>query len=394
MGDKLLRQQGATGDRGAGDLAAPQVSQDSDGLAAARLSQAQMDQVSGFQPAGQQDQQIEDPAPLSSAQVADALRYYNLLRSTTDGAKKYTSEIVSQIQGAVNAPVTGTPTAEMAQGVARRQIAVNRERKPNPPLAVDGKAGPRTLPILFAFGMAEDKSIDAYVKDAEKAKPEIDKATSDADKAAIVARLLNARLAAAGVPAIDNVTTNTSEPNRMFPGEWRINFQPPTLADTNQALTFGYHEARHAEQAFRIARMLAQKGKNAAQIVAASGIHPDRAQDAIAAEAKAPMSAMEALEAEGWHEKEIGKPTLGQAQDTNSAAAKTLIAAIAAFRANPSAENRARLEAAFKVFKRTSTDLRNQPGEFDANFLQDKVGDKLGVAREPEMTLESILATN
>jgi hypothetical protein len=337
-------------------------------------------------------------APLDVDQVADALSYYQLF-STTDQSKKYTNDIVSQIQEALGLEQTGKADEPLVQAVARKQRQINRERTPMPPLAVDGKAGPRVLPILFPVGLAKETSIEAYAGDARKAKSALVAATGNEAKAAIVLRMVNARLSAEGIPAIKEVTVEADLADRFLQGgwsdgshPWSLNLRPDTLADVDQAVVTGYHEARHAEQAFRVARMLARKGRDAERVAAAAGVPADIARAALAAEAAKPMSAMESLEAEGWHEGEIGKPSVPQAQDRNAAAATQLFESIAAFHEDGTPVRRARMEAAFRVYQQTATALRDQPSEHDAYLQGDRVRDKLGVAREKMPTLDELLA--
>jgi hypothetical protein len=92
---------------------------------------------------------------------------------------------------------------------------------------------------------------------------------------------------------------------------WFMRLDPATLESDSLDVYGGadladtvYHEARHAEQFFSIARMLAGQGKTASQIVAELTIPADVADEAVAA--KLEKGSTEAIMAEGWYESMLG----------------------------------------------------------------------------------------
>ncbi len=95
------------------------------------------------------------PGPLTPAQVTKAIGYYK------SQPQAYSVVIMLQIQEAVGVEPTGIVDAQTVQAVAvwqRDNGGTPPEQKlpgvvPPPPLAIDGMAGPRTLPRLFAHGL-------------------------------------------------------------------------------------------------------------------------------------------------------------------------------------------------------------------------------------------------
>lgn len=322
--------------------------------------------------------------PLGAAETAAAIQFH------TAQPWKYTRAVVSDIQGAVGVPVTGLMNAATVQAIAARQAAVNAERKPTPPLQVDGKAGPRTLPILKPVGLATDASIDAYTKRVAGMKEELDDA-SLAERAELLLKEVNARLVAVGVPPISGPVEIDDHLNAFASNTWTMTMGKLTLADPSKAAAVMYHEARHAEQSFRIARMLAGKKRTAAQITAEASIEPAVAAHAVL-QPLAPGTT-EAVEAEGWHEDELGRPTKAAQDVKDGEVTEAFIDAAIAFKKDPTPANRARAVAAYEDWKTIHylNIYRDRPNEYDGFFLGDKVGDKLGVAREGFLSFEEIM---
>ncbi|MEV4755891.1 hypothetical protein AB0J86_12365 [Micromonospora sp. NPDC049559] len=120
-----------------------------------------------------------------------------------------------------------------------------------------------------------------------------------------------AALAAAGVPRAPGVIdptrkmTGTAEHAAFNRGLWQVWFNPDFLTGPVTPEEFGrcantaYHECRHAEQVFRVARKLAGEGKGADVIAAAIQIPLNIAKEAVTRPLKAKEKA-EWAEAERW----------------------------------------------------------------------------------------------
>lgn len=244
--------------------------------------------------------QRQDDQPLSATQVARALWFYR------ERSAQYTTEIIRQIQAGVGVAETGVVDETMVQAVARYQQA-------NSPLAVDGMAGPRTLPALFPSGLADQEAIEAYAA-AARTVIEGDWASKTVEERAdAILEKVNERLQEAGVPQVGKViqALGANEYGRFAFSLWSIRVNQDLLA--SDALTEAqaadladtmYHEARHAEQWYRMAQLLAGQGRTAGQIATQMGI-PAR----IAAEAAAnPIEpgSMEALIVDGWFQSVYG----------------------------------------------------------------------------------------
>lgn len=331
------------------------------------------------------------PGPLALAEIAAAIQYH------TAQSWKYTKAVIIDIQSKVGVTQSGVMNAATVQGIAKRQAEVNAERKPTPPLKVDGKAGPRTLPILQPVGLATDASIDTYVADIKGMQDALGKATP-ADREKRLLKEINARLGDAHVPPIESPILPHSENDKeaqFIQKKWQITADPKYLASPDAAAGL-YHEARHAEQAFRIACMLSGReistGRRPtpAEIARQAGIPEQIAKEAVKPDRSLAPGTTEAVEAAGWHEEEPGQ---AQKRAKNEAAREKFLVAARAFKKDPSPENRARVSAAFEAFKDAQAhSIRDKPDEYDAYFLGDKVGDKLGLPRDEGLTLDEAIA--
>jgi hypothetical protein len=360
----------------------------------ARAVAAQPDQQSGFTQTGTPGAAAPAtaPGPLGLAEVAAAIQYHTVQPS------KYTKAVIVDIQGKVGVTQSGVMNAATVQGIARRQAETNAERKPNPPLKVDGKAGPRTLPILEPVGLATDASIDTYVADIQGMQGALGKA-SDQERERLLLAEINDRLDKVHVPIIDKIVPHPqNDKEAVFdPSSWTIGAEPAFLKSKNAAAGL-YHEARHAEQAFRVACMFAGReisaGRKptAAEIASQARIPEPKATFAIdPARALAPGTP-EAVEAEGWHDEEPGQAQKGA---KNRAALEKFKAAARAYKKarkqDPDAD-RSDVAAAFQAFKDAQAQsIRDKPNEFDAYFLGDKVDDKLGVSRDKGLELDQAI---
>jgi hypothetical protein len=337
-------------------------------------------------PAGMPAPATATAATLSPAQVAAAISFH------TQQPWKYTKSVVSDIQNGVGVTPTGAMNAETVQAIAARQAAVNAERKPTPPLVVDGKAGPRTLPILVPQGLATDASLDTYTQDIGAMKPDLAATTSLPARAQKIMVEINARLAAVGVPPITKPVVMSPSLNAFTADNWTMTMGSSALSDPDTAAATMYHEARHAEQAFRVARMLAGKKHSAEQI--AQEVPIDASVVPLAIATLMQPGTTEAVEAEGWHDDEIGRPSQAQQNAKAGAAIDKFVVAARAWKADPSPANRERASAAYDEWKAAYvSSYRDKPDEFDAFFLGDKVADKLGTPRRDDfVSLDNAIA--
>ncbi len=243
----------------------------------------------------------ETENPLTVDQVDAAITFY------LDHSAQYTLEVTRQIQAAVGAPESGFVDEDMIQGVARFQSA-------NPPLAVTGKADERTLPALIPGGLAEHAGIEAYTEEARAVIEGIEWPVLSVDERAeaILVRV-NERLVAAGVPVVDKVV-QALDPHTfgLFAFTvWSIRINEALLTNTTlttaQAADLAstmYHEARHAEQWYRMAQLMAGQGSSSADIASRMSI-PNRIAVMAFFDPIAEDSA-EAVIADGWFQSVYG----------------------------------------------------------------------------------------
>jgi hypothetical protein len=329
------------------------------------------------------DQAIAAAPKLSAAAIADA-RGYHRLQPT-----KYPPKVMMEIQRALHVDENGIADDTTVLAIAAFQADINRERRPTPPLQVDGKAGPRTLPILIPQGLATDAELDAYTDDVKGKRAELAKETP-AQRAIELLALINTRLAAVGVPPCTLGKESGGDASQFHAGDWTIDMSALELADPDSAAATIYHEARHAEQTFRIARMLAGRGKNAAQIAAELGLEKAEIAEAAVTMPFAPGTAS-ATEAAGWHDPEIGHQPRKQVYDALGDTALDLTLAIAEDLEHPSPAHHAAAQASFARQSKAYLAYRDLPNEYDGFFLGDKVADGLGHARTPTPTFDDMV---
>jgi hypothetical protein len=297
--------------------------------------------------------QLQDPAIaalLDSARRARARRFYE------SQPKLYTPEILSRIQQAVGVPETGTVTDELILGVARFQSGPRGQGAENPEsrLVVDGMAGPRTLPIMFPSGLGSGGAMREYALDLRAFMLLL--RDKDAEhRRRLLGIFLGRRFDALGIPKPKIVL---GPDNNFDHVTWTIQYREAGLAridvdDPDQLFTLAagtYHEARHCEQSFREAQMLAGQGRTAAEIMKIMGL---KRQDVADAAVRAPIApgTMDAVVATGWFESEYGS---GRAH--RDVTLQNL---------------RTHTEAA-------QHEYRQLPEEFDAFYVAGEMGDLLG----------------
>jgi hypothetical protein len=243
--------------------------------------------------------QREDVDLLSPGQAIKAMSYYKMRES------QYTVTIISQLQAALGLPETGIVDEAMVQAAARWQAA-------HPPLKVDGMIGPRTLPALIPGGLAEQAAIETYAAGARGVIEGEWSGKSKEERATALMAKVNERLAAANVPVVGQTIQDLGGDAGQFDFTvWNILLDDSvlskeTLTDAEAAdmADTVYHEARHAEQWYRMAQMRAGQGRTAAQIATEMGI-PARIAAAATGSPLAKGS-MDALIADGWYQSVYG----------------------------------------------------------------------------------------
>jgi len=326
-------------------------------------------------------QQSEAGGPLSAAQVHDAIAFYRAQPG------RYTREIIGEIQTAVGTSPTGSISAADVQAVAKRQQALNVDAEPK--LKIDGKAGPRTLPSIFKFGLSEDASVSDFAAKAKEAFDAKDGRSEEEKAKTLVNDVINTRLVALNIPPVTvEVLDGLGTRGAFDSSEWkfkldRLQFQPGRLHDLRDTTGTIYHEARHAEQDFRIGQLLARQGKDAAQITATTGLNADVAKKAV--DAKDAITAMQALIAQGWFDSLHGAAGLARRRRNSEelrASFKAREAACDVFKRDSTPANRAKLDKAKASFNSAVAEHDDLPHEFDPERLESKVKTQFG---DPEI---------
>jgi hypothetical protein len=216
---------------------------------------------------------------LTAASRAKAHAFY------TSQPGRYTPALIAKMQQALGVPST---TGRVDDGTVDAVVAFQDS---HPPLKGDGMAGPRTLSRLLPFGLATEADRTHYSTSVDDA----------VDASFVPGSSIEQRLAAAWgavipvlteeqVTPIPAVAKGPPIPDGAFRiSEWtafistRLLDPVPLPQDKRvQLRSVVYHEARHAEQLYNIARMLAAKGRTPAQITTLVGTtrKPDVAVEA------------------------------------------------------------------------------------------------------------------
>jgi|GEM_PF-871989 len=334
------------------------------GLAPARIPRESttVDRVVTASTSGVGEGMSTAPAgPLSDAEVAHAKSWYAARPGT------YTPEIITKIQQQVGTSPGGSIDDVTIQAVAKFQQA-------NPPLWVDGIAGPRTMPAVFPVGLAKASEVQGFVKEAKAVQAEWAKLKSAADRATALAKAVNEHLAAAGVPACKNVVKDLGNDSGQFDfTTWTLflgqgPFSQATITDKDAAdiADTVFHEARHSEQWFMMAQLLAGKGLKAAVIATTMSIPADIATAAAAKPLK--KGSTEAIEAEGWYDSVYGSNAdyRNRVLDDVEVKDNALKKARAEYKKNPTPANEAKVEAARAQFHAAHKRYTELPEEADA----------------------------
>lgn len=302
---------------------------------------------------------------LTPEQCATAITFY---RSQPD---QYSPEVVTQIQDAVGVATSGSIDAATVQAVAAWQ---RDQGAGDPPLVVDGMAGPRTLPRLFASGLNTPGLGQVFGMTAQVGVIDQWDQMTPQERGTQLVSLVNIHLMAAGVPPVAaNIEDGGNDLGsfafttwQMDIGEVALQDEHLTLAEAKDVVNTIYHEARHAEQWFRMAQLRAGEGRTGAEIATETDIRADIAE--LAAGQPLEPGSMEALVAKGWYDSVYGAGSAHR--DTVltelDASADALDAAREQFEADPTPANREALAAARTRQRTAFNTYRELPEENDA----------------------------
>lgn len=165
------------------------------------------------------------------------------------------------------------------------------------------------------IGLEQSESSDSFVgKGYAYWSNDANKDKSVSDYASHLIKLVNAELGKFGVPATKHDFRTTGDVGAFRKYEWTIYFNTDQLNENGA--TVGalsqkhaadiadtvYHEARHAEQAYRVARMLAGQGKSGDDIASELFIPAEVAEKALSDPLKDTKdTAEEFAEAKDWY---------------------------------------------------------------------------------------------
>jgi hypothetical protein len=256
---------------------------------------------------------------------------------------------------------------DIAQAVTRGEVrsglehfiryGANENRQPNP----SGLRGLAKKPIINQFVSGAKQTGWANLGTPN-------------ERAAALLETVNQQLITVGVPPCKvSVMALGNAAGQFEYFSWtmkldQVRFSQPTLTneDAAEIAEVVYHEARHAEQWSRMARMLAGRGKSAQDIVKEMSIPPEIAQDAISKPLKPGKQG--ALEAERWYESVYGsqKDDRNQVLSDLDSIANAFKQANEEYEISPTAENLARRQAALQQYQVVYQQYRSLPEEADA----------------------------
>ena len=245
-------------------------------------------------------------------------------------------------------------------------------------------------------GIAKGETVDDFAEGARGVQSEWAD-LSASQRANKLGALANAALASVKVPEVTILMTDLGKGSGAFnSGSWTLKINTnivskDTVTEAEMAAlsdTF-YHEARHAEQFYRVARYVAGLGKSATYISTRLGIPGRIANEATRNKLKEPgvldelmgtdkELAQEIAEAKEWTEAlgPRGQKRYAKVSKELKAASKALDDALAAYKASPTDENKAKVIKARNTYNKKYRAYRNFADEKDAW----KVGGKAGEA--------------
>jgi peptidoglycan hydrolase-like protein with peptidoglycan-binding domain len=195
--------------------------------------------------------------PLSDKQMKKARRYYRIK------SRQFTQANIKRIQKKLGINESGVMDEATLQAIGSFQEMCF-------PSTPDGIAGAKTILAMFPFGLAKDPSIEKYAADARRAVGTWAAQRDKNKRAQMLIQLVNKRLKAAGVPDCSFKVTKLDYAGQFDGESWTISLSDELLSkpqistdDASSVAHTVYHEARHAEQYFTVARYFAGRGKSA-----------------------------------------------------------------------------------------------------------------------------------
>jgi hypothetical protein len=316
-----------------------------------------------------------DDAPLTGAQVRKAIAFY------TAQPDRYTPEIVKQIQAKVGVAETGAADAGFVQAVAVWQRD-NGGLHPTP--WTDGMAGPRTLPRMFPSGLQGRSEPEDFGREAQTGVIDRWQQLSVDQRIAELIRIVNTHLDRATVPRVAPNPQDTLDAGAfnfpdwtMIVGKQAMAIEQPDLAQAKDLVDTIYHEARHAEQWFRIAQLRCLQRRRAnpratddqiAKAVATELGIPKNIADEAVKPAPFALGSMDALIAQGWFDSVYGSgsPRREQILTELDKAEKALDAAKKKQKQHPSPANQLAVDRAQQRVSKAIAGHATLPEEDDA----------------------------
>jgi hypothetical protein len=198
--------------------------------------------------------------------------------------------------------------AYMQRLIAGRQPGFGAERIQREDEAETSPGGP---PILEETGIGTKVAIDRFTAAAKTIKDDWDKLATGKKRATALGEVGVAELEKAGVPATKIRVKNMFDAGQFDFESWSLDlgkkgFEKATMTDAeiNDAADTVFHESRHAEQWFRMAQLMASKGKSATQIKKKMSIPLKVAQAAVDSPLKS--DSPQKAGAESWYESVYG----------------------------------------------------------------------------------------
>ncbi|MFN8398115.1 MAG: hypothetical protein U0176_26100 [Bacteroidia bacterium] len=215
---------------------------------------------------------------------------------------EFTAEVICEMQTKLGIAATGAFDDATLQAIAKAQKAAG--------MTPDGMLGPKSLPKLFAHGLATEEVEQEFAQDYLGVDWSSLK-TAD-ERGGKMVELINKQLKAAGVPECAYRVEDLGDDSGQFDfTDWNIlvgnDFLSKAKLTTKQLNDFAntvIHEARHAEQWFNMAQNLAGEGKKAKDIADEMGI-PLRIAKAAVANPTGKQTVKHAV-AKNWYESVYG----------------------------------------------------------------------------------------
>ncbi len=245
--------------------------------------------------------------------------------------------------------------------------------------ASSGASRARPIPPIIA-GLASPMAMARSSVAAHAVANTWDVMTPDQRRDELV-EAVNTELRSYGVPVPETEVVPLDTGGLLDPVRWVIQvsenrFATSSARDVPALASTLYHEARHAEQFFRMGRLLAGRGRQAAQIAEALALRADIAEQAAAA--PLPPDSPQAAEAERWYQSvygsgadERGEVVAGMREAANTTRREDPLTATPP---GASPEERAaqqeRYEAARREYRDATDTYRQLPEEADANSVE------------------------